>query len=192
MAGNKNSGRRPTPRAIKEARGTIRPDRDGEPGEVVDLGTPEPGTTPAPDWLDKESRGEWARVVPLLERARVLSAADYSQLASYCAAHGQAVKAQRRLNREGLTVRRGNGSIAANPLITVAKESRSQALRIAIEYGLTPAARTRISEVGDAPNIPDAPTVGAPTAAEKFLFGGKPPAPLQLVPTATKANGEKP
>lgn len=183
------------PRAVKEARGTLRPDRDGDASEAVDFGTPEAGTTPAPDWLDAEARKEWRRVVPLLEKARVLSAADYSQLANYCAAHGNAIKAQRRLNREGQTVKRANGSLAAHPLITVAKESRAQALRIAIEYGLTPAARTRIGAADeDPPNIPDVPTTGAPGAAEKFLFGGKPAAPLQLVPVSApaKAEGEKP
>lgn len=197
MAGNANSGGRPLPRAIKEARGTLRPDRDGDEAEVVDLPAPEAGITPPPDWLDPEALREWNRVVPMLEAARVLSVVDYSQLAAYATAHGQAVKATKQLKRESLTIKRANGSRAANPLIAIAREARAQALRIAIEYGLTPAARTRIRPTDEAPNVPEAPSSGDTnsTAAASFLFAKAPvpvPAPLQLVSTAPKTAGEKP
>lgn len=197
MAGNANSGGRPLPRAIKAARGTLRPDRDGEADEVVDLPSAEPGITPPPEWLEPDALAEWKRVVPMLEAARVLSVVDYSQLAAYATAHGLAVKASKQLKRQGLTTKRANGSVCANPLIAIAREARAQALRIAIEYGLTPAARTRIRPNEEQPNVPEptGPNDANATAAASFLFAKAPVPvvpPLQLVPTATKANGEKP
>lgn len=197
MAGNANSGGRPLPRAIKAARGTLRPDRDGEEGDQVDLPAPEAGITPPPEWLEPDALAEWNRVVPMLEAAHVLSVVDYSQLAAYATAHGLAVKATKQLKRQGLTTKRANGSVMANPLIAIAREARAQALRIAIEYGLTPAARTRIRPNEDQPDVPEAPDTGdtSSTAAASFLFAKAPvpvQPPLQLVSTATKANGEKP
>lgn len=182
------------PRAIKEARGTIRPDRDGAEGETVEIEAPPQGTTPPPEWLGVEALAEWHRIVPVLEKAHVLSLVDYSQLANYCEAHGLAVKATKQLKREGLTTKRANGSKVANPLVGIAKESRAQALRIAIEFGLTPAGRTRVKPTEEDPNLPEAPKAGGPSDTERFLFNPPPP-PLQLVNTAPKApepSGEKP
>lgn len=177
------------PRAIKEARGTIRPDRDGAEGETVEIEAPPQGTTPPPEWLGVEALAEWHRIVPVLEKAHVLSLVDYSQLANYCEAHGLAVKATKQLKREGLTTKRANGSKVANPLVGIAKESRAQALRIAIEFGLTPAGRTRVKPTEEDPNLPEAPKAGGPSDTERFLFNPPPP-PLQLVNTAPKVEKE--
>ena len=179
MAG-RNGGRPPLSDAEHARRGTTRRDRghglpsaSGHSATPIDQQAAPTTSREAPDWLSPEGRDEWSRVTPMLDRARVLSDLDLSQLANYCEAAGLAAKATKQLRRQGLTVKRGTGATAPNPLITIAKEARAQALSFAQQFGLTPASRTRVH--GDLDPADEPNSDGG--AAERFLFGGKPPAP---------------
>lgn len=147
MAGKKGrSGRRRLPSAIKKANGTYRPSRAAK-GEVS---FPVTRLTP-PEWLDEEALKEWERIVPLLDSVKVLTEPDLLALANYCTTASVAINATKKVNAEGLMSKtmRGSKMTRVNPLIKVAQEARAQCLRFAIEFGLTPAARSRI--VGQAP-----------------------------------------
>lgn len=154
------------PTAMKKARGTYRRDRvaKNEMNPPVAM----PGI---PDWLDEEARAEWRRVAPMLEELGVLTEADRMALAAYCAAASLAIHATRQYRLEGLMPKpqRGSKMTRVHPLVKVAQEARAQALRIGVEFGLTPAARTRVSA---------APPDEKGDEAEEFLFS-KPK--LQLV-----------
>ncbi len=148
------------PSAVKKARGTYRRDRAAKNEMTPPVGAPE-----MPDWLDEEARAIWSHTAPMLEELGVLSETDRVTLASYCAAASLAIQATRQVNREGLMKRATKGSLfgpKVNPLIRVAQGARAQALRIGAEFGLTPAARTRVS--GATP-----PAKG--DDAEDFIFG---------------------
>lgn len=148
------------PSAVKKARGTYRRDRAAK-NEV----TPPVGAPGMPDWLDDEGRAIWSRTAPMLEELGVLSEMDRVALASYCSAASLAIQATRQCNREGLMKRAPKGSLfgpKVNPLIRVAQGARAQALRIGAEFGLTPAARTRVSAV---------PPHAKGDEAEEFIFG---------------------
>ena len=56
------------------------------------------------------------------------------------------IKAQERLRNEGLTVRSDRGNIAPHPLIKIAKDAQTQAVRLMQEFGLTTKARTKITK----------------------------------------------
>lgn len=56
------------------------------------------------------------------------------------------IKAQERLRNEGLTVKSDRGNIAPHPLIKIAKDAQTQAVRLMQEFGLTTKARTKITK----------------------------------------------
>lgn len=134
------TGRPPKPTAQHKLEGTFRPDR--APAHPF---TPELGAPARPEWLDAEGRREWDRVVPVLVKAGVLAPVDGGRLADYCAAHALAVRASRKYQREGLMVRPEYGPKATHPMIKIAREARAQANRLGIEFGLTPASRSRLA-----------------------------------------------
>lgn len=140
------AGRKPIPSAIKKKRGTYRPSRAAKNEVQVTLGRPD-----MPEWIarDPVAREEWEHIAPILEQARVLSEPDKAMLADYCAAHSLAVNATIRYMKEGIIPRRKRGAkmMHVHPMIRVAQEARTQAMRLGVEFGLSPAARSRVSAV---------------------------------------------
>lgn len=148
MSGRKGrSGRPRKPTAIKKMNGSYRPSTSAKNEvsfPVVRL--------QAPEWLDERAQEEWDRIVPLLDSVRVLTEPDLLALASYCSAASVAINATIAYQKEGLIKKAPKGSVfgpKVNPMVKVAQEARAQCLRFAIEFGLTPAARSRI--VGQPP-----------------------------------------
>lgn len=156
----------PMPKALKKRRGTYRPSRAAKDAMELPVETPD-----VPEWLDDEGRKEWARVVPMLEEAKVLSAIDRVALGNYCAAVSLAIKATREYQKYGVALTK-NKRVYTHPMIKVAQEARAQALRIGAEFGLTPASRTRVS--GKAAKTGHEGDGGKKDDAEKFLFDGAP------------------
>lgn len=180
MAGNQNSGRRPMPPEVREARG-LPPAGASPTVPRMTLPPAEGGPREPPEWLDDEAVEEWRRVVPTLEAARVLADVDYSALAQYCHEWGVSVRAARQLKREGLTKRTGHGGSKPNPLIKISKEARMTALRIATEFGLTPASRAKVKVATPAATAPAtaSPEAADDAADDDFLFS---PPTLSIVP----------
>lgn len=87
------------------------------------------------------AKGEWDRVIPLLETAGVLSSADSSTLGAYCLCYARWLKCEERIAEEGLTV-----GLRKNPLITVSIDYLKQLKTFADQFGLTPQARTRLEK----------------------------------------------
>lgn len=163
MAGVKGrSGRRPLPDEIKKMRGTYREPTVPQPPVHFPV-TPPEDVVP-PQWIadNPHALAEWERVVPLLNEVKVLTDPDLFALASYCSSCAVAVDAQEALNRDGLMLVDDVGAAYPHPMIKVAREARQQALRYAVEFGLTPAARSRI--VGQQPKEQKR------DEAEEFLF----------------------
>lgn len=113
-----------------------------------------------PEWLDERAQLEWRRIVDILDEAGVLASSDMGLLADYCSAHSLAVRATIAYQEDGLMQEKkfekmmkdpkvGNSAHLSvgklHPMIKVAQEARQQAMRLGIEFGLSPAARSRIS-----------------------------------------------
>jgi len=143
-------GPAPQPTAIKLL--------NGNPGKRrINRREPKPEQLSAdldpPTWLTKEAAAVWRRAVPELRRLHLLSVLDLDAVGAYCAQVGRAKKAEASLRRGGLMVT-VHGQRQRRPEIAIAKEAWSEARRWAQEFGLTPAARTRL-EVPQTPAIPD-------------------------------------
>lgn len=162
MSGVKGrSGRRPIPSDLKKLRGTYRSDQAAQ-DEINFPVLPSDRLTP-PDWIteDEYALSEWNRIVPLLDSVKVLTDPDLLALANYCACASTAIRAQRAVNVEGMLIE-VDGGTKVNPMIRVARDARTQCLRFGIEFGLTPAARSRI--------VGQKPAEEKRDPAEEFLF----------------------
>lgn len=165
MSGVKGrSGRRPLPDEVKKANGTYREDVRAENPIVFPIKELEP-----PDFVkaDTYALAEWNRIVPLLNNVRILTDADLSALSGYCITCSLATRAAIEVTNGELLVATQMG-MKANPAIKIAADARAQCLRFAIEFGLTPAARTRIpSQKTDKPEDPAADFFFTPPALVK-------------------------
>lgn len=169
MGGKGSGGHNRLPASVKKARGTLKKSR--EVAQPVVLGADGPVNTSPPRSLTKGARAEWVRVVHLLDRAKLLSEADRTALELYCTAVDRAQRAEKQIERDGMTLENPTtGALHAHPLLAVAKEARTQALRYGCEFGLTPASRGKISAPAAA---------AAPDADPLRDFLGKPK--LELV-----------
>lgn len=113
-------GPKPAPTALKKLA--------GNPGKRA-LGEeprPEGGPPQCPEWMPEEGRRQWERVVPELDRLKLLTKVDGAVLEGFCAAYAEFVA----------TVKRGE---AIKPSLM------AQVRYFAGELGLTPAARARLA-----------------------------------------------
>lgn len=151
-------GPRPKPTAVKQREGTYRADRapTHEP-------KPESEVPPCPAGVrtDKDAKACWDALSTRLEKLGLLSAIDGAALEGLCRSYSVAVKADRAL-KKGVTLKTMYG-IQAHPAVAISRLAWAEVRKFASEFGLTPAARTRVN----------APAKKAETdEAEAFLFGG--------------------
>jgi P27 family predicted phage terminase small subunit len=135
-------GRKPTPTAIKDLRGTTRQDRanPSEPQFDVPARTPSP-----PDWLDEPAAEVWRDLGRMLLNAGLYTVVDKYALAMFCAAAGRWIGAERRLQEEGpILYSAESGNPYQNPWLHVANKGWDQMNKMLGEFGLTPAERSRV------------------------------------------------
>jgi P27 family predicted phage terminase small subunit len=129
----------PKPSAIARA--------EGNPGKRrLNDCEPQPrATTPrCPAHLDAEAKKEWKRLVPILRRMRVLTEADGMTLANLCQAWSTMVQAQKKLTEMGILYKSPSGYIQQSPLLSVVTHYMDIVTKLCREFGLTPAARSRM------------------------------------------------
>lgn len=104
--------------------------------------------------LSPPAAAEWKRIVPQLMQLGVLTSVDGKALAAYCYAFARWQQAERDIKRYGLTIRepilRGGRKtkyvrLKSNPAIRVAHEAMKIMKSFLIEFGMTPASRTRVA-----------------------------------------------
>jgi P27 family predicted phage terminase small subunit len=114
------------------------------------------GAPPCPAWLGREAKVEWRRVAKQLAHAGLVQRVDLAALAANCEAWGEFV--QLRADVDAL-----RAAAADNPsgrtaesvlkLVRLKNAAAERAVRMAAQFGFTPAARARIT----APPPPDEP-----------------------------------
>jgi len=144
----KGSGRRPLPTATKKLRGNPgkRKLNDAEP--VAPLGVPE-----MPKGLGKTAAAEWKSIVPDLIALGVLSKVDAKALAAYCHSFARWFQAEQDVTKYGVIVEEpvllmgeptGYMRLKKNPACTVSETAMKTMKSFLVEFGMTPASRTRI------------------------------------------------
>ena len=110
----------------------------GEPKPMVEAPVP-------PKHLTAEARVEWERLAPILVRLKLLTKLDRAALAAYCQAWARHVEAEEQVAKASALAFTHNGYPIVNPWITISRQAVDQMARFMTEFGMTPAARTRIS-----------------------------------------------
>lgn len=132
-------GRTPKPTAIELA--------EGRPGKrSVNYAEPQPRQVvpKCPAHLDERARKEWRRLVPILMQMRVLTEADGIALGNLCQSYSTMVRAQEKLNEMGILYKAPSGYVMQSPLLAVVNTCIETINKLSREFGLTPAARSRI------------------------------------------------
>lgn len=133
-------GPAPKPSAIQKLEGnrSRRPINEREP-------IPGPGEPQIPAHLDALAKKEWRRLVPMLQRMRVLTEADGTALANLCADCALLQRAQEAFAKTGLFVKNPKTEmIHQNPILNVIRVTTDRVTRGLREFGLTPASRSKI------------------------------------------------
>jgi P27 family predicted phage terminase small subunit len=151
------AGRRPKPTKQKKLSGN--PGRRPLPPEPK----LEAGIPTCPDWLSQEGKEEWRRLIPQLKKARMLVAIDRAALAACCQAWAEFEIATKTLDKEGRIIDepivRGGEQIGTIKKAHPAKKQQADALSrlksLLIEFGLTPASRSKAAAGGEPENRDD-------------------------------------
>jgi P27 family predicted phage terminase small subunit len=136
-------GTRPQPTAVKIARGT-------EPRWINHAEPqPPPGLPQPPDWLSPVALAKWNELTPLLAVTGVLTTLDGDALARYCVTFAEWKKHLSICERGGdvLIVRDEGGRVRytqVGPSATLVRQHGQTLHKLAIEFGLTPAARSGV------------------------------------------------
>ena len=142
-----SKGRKKKPTQLKKIQGTLRKYREVENEMQVDLCEiiPDP-----PIWLSKIGKSEWEKVTNQLFNLQMLHVVDLKMVEAYCNEMSLYIECEQALreggrideffNAEGDVVRR-----QAKPLIKVKNDALANALKLAVNFGITPSARANIS-----------------------------------------------
>jgi P27 family predicted phage terminase small subunit len=109
-----------------------------------------------PAWLPDAAKAVWAEYAPKMRKAKVLTVIDVEPFARWCALVVKFKKVHADLERQGVMIERpakeGEDAKAAkaapshvvNQLVFVESMLQKQLLAVEREFGMTPAARTRV------------------------------------------------
>jgi P27 family predicted phage terminase small subunit len=110
------------------------PSQPKEPAQILEC----------PPELSPAARQEWDRIVGELISKGVLSAFDRGPLAAYCIAYALAMEAAEMVQKHGAMVKLPNGFPMQSPYLSQLNKQIDVMVRIASEFGFTPASRSRI------------------------------------------------
>lgn len=127
------------PTTLKLITGTAQPCRMNPNEPQFDVAIPKP-----PHHLSKEARKEWDRMAPVLFDMGLISECDRAAFAMYCQSWGRHVKAEYMIRIHGPVITTKDGLQKVSPWVRISHEASIAAQRLLIEFGLTPAARSRV------------------------------------------------
>ncbi len=137
------AGRRPKPTELKLV--------SGNPGKrAINKKEPKPKREipSCPAYLSSESKVAWGRLSVLLDRMGVLTEADSAALERLCDCYSDILICRQSLIADGWTYKTvdalGNTLIKGNPAATQLRAADAQFKSYLIEFGLTPAARSKV------------------------------------------------
>ena len=140
------AGRKPKPTALRLVTGNPGKRKLPKNEPVLALAEPTP-----PPFLCDDAKVEWGRVCSVLYAAGLMTELDRAALAAYCAAYGRWAQAERALAKmaekdtvnHALMMKTAGGNAIQNPLVGIANKAKSDMVRYAAEFGMTPSARAR-------------------------------------------------
>jgi P27 family predicted phage terminase small subunit len=133
-------GRRPKPTRLKLLTGN-----PGKRALNANEPKPEAAIPECPVELGPVARREWERMATQLAALRILTHLDRAALAAYCGAYAMWAEATDSIQKYGTMVKSPTGYPVQSPYVSIANRQAEIMMRIASEFGFTPASRSRIS-----------------------------------------------
>ena len=133
------SGPPPKPTALKEL--------EGNPGKrALNEHEPRPARkAPAcPKFLEPEAKREWRRLAKEMETLGILTEEDRASFAAYCQAYARWKEAEEFISKHGPIVKTPSGYWQQIPQVSIAQTYMKIMNKLAEQFGLTPASRSRI------------------------------------------------
>ena len=130
---------KPKPTSLKLVTGNPgkRPLPKNEPMPKTPVGDP-------PQELNDDGLAEWHRVSKELSALGMITGFDRQSLLMYCVAYQLWVDALRKVNASGAMLRSPKGFPLQNPYLAVVNKQAEIMIKLASDFGFSPAARARI------------------------------------------------
>ena len=136
-------GRKKLPTEIKKIQGTLRKSREIKNQVNMELIIQYPSP---PEYLSKYAINVWNKTIPDLYNKNLLANVDMDLITAYCIEMGRYNEANDIINKNKSPLTKSpSGYAMIHPWYTVARQSLKSALEIGCNFGLTAAARTKIS-----------------------------------------------
>jgi P27 family predicted phage terminase small subunit len=142
------AGRRPKPTTLKLV--------TGNPGKrAINKKEPKPKREipSCPEHLPDSAKVAWGRLTVLLDRMGVLTEADGMALERLCDCYTDILECQKLIRRDGRTYKvmtqTGEILVKGNPAVAQLRAADAQFKSYLVEFGLTPAARSKVQVDGD-------------------------------------------
>lgn len=132
-----------TPTALKLIKGTFRADRaaKSEPRPEVEI-------PPVPAHLSDEAKAEWNRISEELAQLGLLTRIDRAALTAYCDVWADYIEASKfcatKDGNDRKVIKTAAGNLVENPYFSIKKRSLELMHKYLVEFGMTPASRTKI------------------------------------------------
>jgi P27 family predicted phage terminase small subunit len=144
MSGTKGrSGRKKKP-PLKAVAGTDIQEGDGGENETSPPKQRKAQAPSPPSFLNPVARREWRRLARELADQGLLTKIDRAQFALYCQTYGRLIEAEDKMKLTGLVVKTKNGFPIQSPYLPIIHKSVEIMNKLAIEFGMTPASRSRV------------------------------------------------
>lgn len=134
------------PSNLKLVEGTYREDRVAKNEPKPKVRVPK-----APKHFSELALEEWDRIVNELAELGLMTNLDRAALVAYCEFWEAYVIAAEKLKKGGMVRTSSNGNTYENPYFSIKKRAAEMMHKFLIEFGMTPASRTRISANGGTP-----------------------------------------
>jgi len=122
-----------------------------------------------PEYLDEFAKREWNRLSPELERLGLLSQVDMAAFEAYCKNYSTQCQADEIIKSEGLIIRtygiNKDGEeflikIQKHPAVAIRSDAFEKMKAFLIEFGFTPASRSRVNAIDPDKEKPKKKSVG--------------------------------
>lgn len=100
-----------------------------------------------PTDIEKEAKDYMKDVILMLEDNSLMKNVDNAALTMLARNYSMFIKANKQLEKDGLTVVSDRGNIAPHPAIKIAKDAQIQAMKVMEKFGLTAKDRTKIAKL---------------------------------------------
>jgi P27 family predicted phage terminase small subunit len=162
-----------------KALGNYKPSRHDKPAAEPPTSNVMQGRPKRPSYLSDEAKREWQRLTSLLSERGSLTPADASALTLHCEVWSRWLDCQRQLRKDGVVITvkffsKAGEEVTAlkqHPCLRVAQQCEASLRQSLHSFGLTPAARERITPAAEPPPAPQ-PYTGM-TAADIMNQGKK-------------------